>query len=65
MDKIEMKKDLEDIKKITSVTVKQVCKELRVNEKNMYNLRTTKENVKKVKFQLIKELKEIIQKIEG
>ena len=63
-DKDTMQQDLDDIKRITSVTVKKICQELGINEKNMYNLRTTKSNVKKVKNKLINDLKGIINEIQ-
>ena len=63
MNKIEAAKDLEDIKKITSITVKKVCTQLNVNEKNLYNLKTTKENIKKVKDTLMHELMFTIEDI--
>lgn len=57
-------KYLEDIKRINSIKTKSICSQLNINEKNMYNLRTTKENVKKVRDELIKELKQVIQEVE-
>ena len=57
-------KDLENIKKITSITVKSICTRLRINEKNLYNLKTSEKNVRLVKNELIKELKDEIRKAE-
>lgn len=65
MDKKIMEMDLNDIKKITSITVKKVCSELGINEKNMYNLRTSTKNVRLVKMNLIKELERVIGEIKN
>ena len=57
-------KYLDDIKRINSIKTKKICSQLNINEKNMYNLRTTKENIKKVRDELIKELSQVIKEVE-
>lgn len=56
-------KHLQDIKNITSIKVKEICKKLSIDEKNMYNLRTSEANIKLVKDTLIQELEECIKNI--
>ena len=56
-------KHLQDIKNITSIKVKDICKRLSIDEKNMYNLRTSEANIKLVKDTLIQELEECIKNI--
>lgn len=56
-------KHLQDIKNITAIKVKDICKRLSIHEKNMYNLRTSEANIKLVKDTLIQELEECIKKI--
>lgn len=56
-------KHLQDIKNITAIKVKDICKRLSIDEKNMYNLRTSETNIKLVKDTLIQELEECIKNI--
>ena len=56
-------KHLQDIKNITAIKVKDICKRLSIDEKNMYNLRTSENNIKLVKDTLIQELEECIKNI--
>lgn len=56
-------KYLQDIKAITSIKVKDICKRLSIDEKNMYNLKTSEANIKLIKDTLIQELEECIKKI--
>lgn len=56
-------KHLQDIKNITAIKVKDICKRLSIDEKNMYNLRTSEANIKLVKDTLIQELEECIKNI--
>lgn len=65
MDKQLMEKDLNDIKKITSITVKGICNKLEINEKNMYNLRTSASNVRLIKDTLIYELEKVINEVKN
>lgn len=56
-------KHLQDIKNITAIKVKDICKRLSIDEKNMYNMKTSEANIKLVKDTLIQELEECIKKI--
>lgn len=56
-------KHLQDIKNITAIKVKDICKRLSIDEKNMYNLKTSEANIKLVKDTLIQELEECIKNI--
>lgn len=56
-------KHLQDIKNITAIKVKDICKKLSIDEKNMYNMKTSEANIKLVKDTLIQELEECIKKI--
>ena len=50
---------LDKIKKISKITVTQICKELKINRSNLLNGNSTKENEKKVYEEIIKRIKEI------
>ena len=56
-------KHLQDIKNITAIKVKDICKRLSIDEKNMYKQRTSEANIKLVKDTLIQELEECIKNI--
>lgn len=58
-------KDLQDIKKITSINVKNICKKVNVDEYNLYNLKASPIKIKLVKDTLINELKGCIGEIES
>lgn len=60
----EKKKCLDDIKKLSSITIKGICYELNINDKNFYNLRTSKAKTKLVRDTYIKKIKDALESIE-
>lgn len=44
--------DLDYIKKFSKITIKSVCEKANVDRSNVFNGRTTKKNIKKVKEQI-------------
>jgi tetrahydromethanopterin S-methyltransferase subunit A len=56
--------ELDDIKRLTSIKVSDICKRENINKENLYHSRTSIENIRLIKQELIKELKECIKEIE-
>lgn len=44
--------DLDYIKKFSKITIKSVCEKAKVDRSNVFNGRTSKKNIKKVKKQI-------------
>lgn len=57
-------KDLNDIKKISSIKVKTICDELNVDDCNLYKLKVSEEKTKLVKEEFVSRLKKCIEEIE-
>lgn len=55
----EMSEDLKYIKKFSKITISRACKELNVDVANLSNGKTTKENEKRVRKYLERELAKI------
>ncbi len=52
---------LDKIKKISKISITQICKELKINRSNLLNGKSTKENEKKVYEAIILKYKNIIK----
>lgn len=52
--------DLEFIKKFSKITIKDICKELKVNSANLYNGKASKKNELKVALDIIKKVYRLI-----
>ena len=56
-------KYLNDIKKISKVNIRDVARELKINLPNTYNLKTSEENIKKVRDEYIRRLERVIKEV--
>lgn len=56
-------KHLQDIKNLTAIKVKDICKRLSIDEYNLYKLKTSEANIKLVKDTMIQELEKCIKGI--
>lgn len=52
-------KDLQFVKKFSSINIKGICKDLNINNSNVLSGRTSNENIKKVKLSIINHLIEL------
>ena len=57
-------KDLEDIKKLSAITTKNVCDDLNVDSKNLYHLKLSDNKTKMVKEEFVARLKKCIKEVE-
>ena len=51
--------DLEFIKGFSKISVTAICKKLKINRGNLLNNRTTKENEKRVRTEIEKEIRDL------
>lgn len=56
---MEKEQDLKFIKQFSKIKIADICKKLKIDSANLWSGRTSKENVSKVKNELIKEINKL------
>lgn len=59
-NKMRKEKDVEWIKKFSSITVTDICKELGISKANLYSFKISAENTAKVKNEIERRLRELL-----